>query len=309
MTEQRISDYGWWRAALAGKNPPIFIDRIECGRFKLKHPGGSGVMPAAIWVDAKTQKLTLRIGTMEDDLVMDSDAEILPYWETLAKSPISDEEYKAGLAGKWITKGPSNNPPADNTPEAIGEQIDAAIAEAQAQKTAPADERGAEIAAGRRNRLLELAGVADKLREAEKAPILAKGKEIDAKWTPCRNRAKDEADRLRKLLSAYETEKDRKQAAWREEERKRAIEKGHTVEEAETLVGEPEEPKLKAAYGRASQVRTKIVVKSVADWDAIYRRYSEVPEVVEILTKLILRDIGRGEEVPGVITEQVKDVR
>lgn len=85
-------DYAWWRAALAGQNPPTHEGEPQCGYFKVRDWRGvnSNLAPikrpwvaGAIWRDG-------------DRLVADfagSPADAEAMWLSFAKHPIAYEDY------------------------------------------------------------------------------------------------------------------------------------------------------------------------------------------------------------------------
>jgi hypothetical protein len=152
-----------------------------------------------------------------------------------------------------------------------------------------------------RSKLLELSTGADKERETRKRPLLEEGKKVDGKWMPLVKRAKAAADRLREVMSAWETKKFR---AEQEAERKRAAQIAAAQQMGLEVDPPPATPlrnggPIKGASGRAASVRV-VKVAVIVDQQAVYDFFKGRPEVLKLLTELAQRAVDLGNDVPGI---------
>lgn len=85
--------YDWWRASLAGSNPPIHDGEPQCGYFKVRDRRGiyANVAPikrpfiaAAIWFEDGQYRAE----------IAGNEVEIERAWPWIAKHPITFAEYK-----------------------------------------------------------------------------------------------------------------------------------------------------------------------------------------------------------------------
>lgn len=145
------------------------------------------------------------------------------------------------------------------------EQVTAALAGVGAYAKIQTDEADVR-ALSLRNMLNDLAAGADKSREAEKAPLLAAERKVDAKWQPV---IKDARDGARKIKDARDTFADDKLRAQRvAAERTAAATREAAAQGAPPpppVVPNlpPPTPQVKPAYGKASGTKTKMVVTAV----------------------------------------------
>jgi hypothetical protein len=169
-----------------------------------------------------------------------------------------------------------------------------------------------------RNMLNELAGDADKAREAEKAPYFKKVKEIDGKWMPLIKEAKEGAGKIKEARDQ-----------WADDKRKAAIEAQRRADEAlaeqmrdaaerdgpiEPVAAPPPRSNLppptsqvRPTYGRASSTGTKIVVTAV-DYDKMFAALKTKPELwdrfKEIMLEIAQKCVAKGIILDGVTTDE-----
>lgn len=235
----------------------------------------------------------------------------------------SDERLPAGTvmgdvpaADRPVTST-HNQAPEESEAEALARQIENAKGSAETQyKVITSDEQAAQAQAAR-SRLNELAGTADKKREAEKRPHLDKCKEIDGKWQPLVKMAKGAADAIRSAISAYETKKyQAEQAAQRKREQDAEVARAQAQAKGEPAPEPPVEEMpapittngtIKGASGRAATVRT-IKVAKVVDYDKAYAALKAIPEVKKVIDTVAQRLVTAGQSVPGVEVEEQRDV-
>lgn len=175
-----------------------------------------------------------------------------------------------------------------------------------------------------RDMLLGYKSEAEKSHKIEKQPYLDGGRKVDRKWFDVRDLAEAAANALRSAMSAHETAKLHRQqaeaAAAQEAELKARV--ATATKEAETtgkpvVVIAPLPPapiapapaKIKGASGRAASSTTVTVVKEVADWPALFQYFRLQDDVQAILIKHANAALKAGNQVPGIVTHQVREVK
>ena len=321
-----MSDYTYWQNGLAitgGKRPLTrdeqkslgLIDEASSGFFKKRVSRGGAYVPVALWRQDDAMVALVDGKPSPADLV----------WSFACPFPITEQAYRKRIeTGMWDDEDPAvaasleppaaaigdNNPPQDEA-EILKGQIEAATANADAYKDIKDDETAAK-AQGVRSRLLELSGEVEDKHKVEKAPHLAAGRAVDARWFPLRDKAKDAANAIRAALSAYETRKDavrRAAEAKAAEDARKAAEAGKPVPAPQPAPEvPPERAQVRSSYGRAATVKTVRVAK-VIDYDALFGSIKTHPELVALMDKLAQRAVDAGVDVKGVeITEEKKVV-
>lgn len=174
-----------------------------------------------------------------------------------------------------------------------------------------------------RSLLLLLSSEADKERVAEKDPHKLAAEEVDGRWQPIVKLAKAGADALRIAMSTWETFKFNKQQE-EETERRRAEQAQVAAAQAEAVatgrpvavtIAPPPPPapaaprKIKGGSGRAASVATVVVVQSVSDWTTLFQHLRLRESVQDALIKEANIELRAGNPVPGVVTQQIKDVK
>lgn len=321
------------RAAITASGIQILETEPFSGYFRCAATKDGPLLPVAIWREGATLHVVRNNEPVKLERV----------WPYAVWTPVSYDWYEAVAerGEKWPdehedraveTKAEvpaadrevartDNQPPEESEIDALKREIETASANI-AQYNAIGDDDTAAAAQALRSRLNTLSGDADKKREAEKAPHWEKCKEVDRRWQPLVKLAKDGADAIRRLLSAYETEKARKAAIARQEEERRQAEARAKAEAEAAATGkpapepepQPEAPitpvntgKIRGASGRAATVRV-IKVAKVADYDAFYAHVKAFPEVKIVMDKLAQRLTDAGETLPGVTVEEQRDV-
>jgi hypothetical protein len=286
------SVWAWWEQALATpKEIGVYLKistTPEQGFYKTKFKNGPWE-PVAIWQDDNGNWTALRNGKP-----VDADA----VWVWACRNPITHEAYEQALAtGKWDEDDPTvasmiGHNVGDDL-DALRDQIDSARQGAEAYATIDSDDQAAK-AQSLRARMNELAGTADKRREALKKPHLEAGKQVDAEWMPLVKEAKSVADLLRRAIEGYQTLKLREQR--RLEAEQRAGE--------EPVPPPPVADKVKGSYGRAAAVTTELVVTAITDQDALYGSLREHPDLKACLLNLAQRGVRAGHNLPGITVEE-----
>ena len=320
----------WWQQALEHPKeigqPHLMISDgdPQQGFYKVRWPGQPWE-PVAIWKDGD-QWIALRNGKPVDAMEI---------WTWVCRHPITAEAYERALTGNgWADDDPTvaamlgHNVGDLDDYETLKDQIDSAEAGAESYKGISNDEQ-AERAQSLRARLNELAGQADKLREALKKPHFEAAKAVDTKWMPLVKSAKAIADMIRREIEAFKTAQLRELRRL-EEERRRAEQA--RLEEEERLREEiraaeaagltpvvppapeplpppppPIETTVKGNYGRAASMRTKVVVTGISDEKALvyYLQHGQQREALfDALIRLAQKQVDAGMTVPGVTTEE-----
>ena len=197
--------YDYWRNALAGNFGAVHDGDPQPGFYRKRTGKAAGYVAVAIWPDAAGMMATVDGQEVDPNVI----------WTWVCQHPVTYEQFKAREeTGRWhdeddaVTESlahrtDTNNPPTDEA-EILKGEIETASAGVAAYAEIKDDETAAK-AQSLRSRLLELSGKADKIREAQKAPHLEAGKNIDARFQPLVKAAKAAADTIRELLGAHET--------------------------------------------------------------------------------------------------------
>ena len=313
-----------WRKRLVDPRIPI-TTTPEQGFYKTRYKDKPWE-PVAIWIGEDGEWVAMRSGKEVDPEKIDR------LWEWCCGSPITEEAYiKAVETGEWDGDDPTvvgmigHNVGEISDTELLKDQIESAKQGADAYRKITSDEEAAK-AQSLRARMNELAGLADKKREALKKPHLEAGRQVDAEWQPIIKDAKAVADVLRKAIEAHETEKLRerrrieleRQRAEQERlaEEERAREEARAAEAAGRPVVIPPTPaplppplpppetKVKGTYGRAANVGTELVVTAVIDQDALYHFLRDHGDLKRCLHDLATRALRAGHNPPGITYEE-----
>src|ERR1035437_10239574 len=104
----RTDPYSYWKAALAGKKPKMFVDDPQCGFFRrgiyTRDTKGNnrrtGWAPVAIFIDRDSSKLN---AVMHNNTLVTDRDNINELWSYCCANPISEETYRdvAENYGAW----------------------------------------------------------------------------------------------------------------------------------------------------------------------------------------------------------------
>jgi hypothetical protein len=321
--------YQFWLDSLAGKRPPIINEFPEAGFYRMKRDGLW--VPIAVWPDIQQfGGLGFKFG--KEIVGQDIGTE---RWPSYAANPITEDEYRRvaeqGLgwsdadpvvAAMTATNRPpsATKPPSDATDE-LREQIATAVAGIAAYAKIESDETDVR-ALSLRNMLNELALTADKARKSEKEPFLKAEREIDIKWMPLVEQAREGA---RKIKEARDQWQDDKRAAARAavvaaEAATRAQEAANAHRDISEVPLEPIKPvsnlpppsaQVRPTYGKASPTGSKMVVTAI-DWDkmiAALKPRPEWPTLEAFLREMAQKLANRGIILDGVTAEEKANTR
>lgn len=288
-----MSDYTYWRKALTGENPPVHEGDPQPG-FYFKKDKKLGRLPVAIWEGGPREGWVCKVGNKIVDAV--------DVWTWVAGNPITEELYREVMkTGKWPDDpGLGHNVPDDRV--MIDEQIDEAVEKA-GEIGKIMNKEQADIAANIRDRLNQLAKEADAKRKAEREPLNAQLKEIQQKWVPIIDRAKSNADEIRKALTIYLNAVEAKK---REALKKAAAE----AEKAGEVVPDTEPEKVNVGGLRGKKAGlTTVVSAKIVDYDKAVMALKNDPAVKDLIQKLANKVIKAGGQLPGVERVETKEAR
>jgi hypothetical protein len=328
LAKDIVDVWAWWRGALAnpkeiGRSLPVHDGDPQQGYFRIRYGKDKPFEPVAIWKQ-DGEWLAYRSGR---------EVSAADIWVSCCRNPVAYEAYLAATEGKgWpdddeaVAKQVAPPAPGDNSnaidpAEEIADQIDSALAGKDAYAKI-SDDATAAKALSLRNRLNELSNKADKVREEAKAPHLAAGKAVDAKWQPLVKKAKAGADEVKASIAAWETEKLRRQREI-ERQHQEELRKQEDASRMAEAAGEAPEPQqdvalavapaptpIKPTYGKAASVSVKIVLDQVTDWRALSDYMLEHPVVQDTLRDLAQRALNAGRtNVPGITTKEEANIR
>ncbi len=337
MTDQ----YDAWRRALAGETVTIHDAEPNSGFYRVKRKSGD-LHPVAIWRDPSGAVVAQLNGEAVD---------VANVWPWAAKKPVTYEAFQDFMAGKgWPDDAPQavhveqEQPDAADNPRAVagGNSGDADAAEALRLEFAGEQDLAREFLAKPissqeeadrvavwSKRVGELKNRADKAFQAEKAPVLEQGRQIDERW-----RWRQDAEALVKRLKSHvlpwleklKAEEQARAHAAAEEARKQQEEAARLAAEAapgdDGAAQAADEAQAKAAeMAKAAEVQrtgagrtgakvslrtvTDVVITDLPALAAFYAGMEPPPaDLKEVLLKLARRNISSGVTPPGVTVSQ-----
>lgn len=309
-------DYTFWKAALAGKKPPMSEGSPEPGfyrmRSKNKQTGSISWQPVAYWLEGN--KLHCMIG---EDVVSEQRGQEL--WTFVGQFPVTEQAYRDvtekgkdwpdqdSIVASQTTPGIGDNSQVDEA-ELLADQINSAAAgKKEYVKVTDADQ--ASRAQSLRSRLLELAGQAKKIHKRLKEPFLEGGRQVDAKWLTLVKLAEDTAKEIKSANDAYSTEllKAQRKAEAEADAIRLAAEKeaemmGAPVVETAPIPVMPTQ--IKAGYGRAANAKPEWTLTGITDLGLVFQHFKDSAAVKECLEDLARKAIKAGGEVPGTTKEE-----
>lgn len=303
--------YGHWQRRLAGEVLPLENENPMPGFYRMRRKEGLPI-PVAYWQQGDVVRC--RVGDTDVSIERGNDV-----WTSCCAHPISEDAYRAvaergepwpdidPTVSEQARHGMGGNRPPDGD-ELIREQITSAKAGVATYVTVTSDEQAAQ-AQTLRSRLLELKAAAEKAHKIEKQPYLDAGRAVDARWLPLVKEAQTAADAIRGALSAFETDKLRKQQAEAQAAARLAMEAQAAGIPAPLPPPTPAAPtKIKGAVGKAASVGVVKIV-TVMDFDAVYHNFKANPDLQKLLTKLAQNAVDAGYPCPGVTVTEERRVR
>lgn len=308
-------EFNHWRSALEGNPGPISADEPQCGYYRKRQSKDGPWIPVAIWMHAE-QGMVCRVGKEMK--------EPLDVWTWVAKNPVKKEDAKIAFdTGTWPGDAPSvasqdigaNNPPSAIT-DLIPLEIEAADAWLAKVKTITTQEH-ADIASNRVANLRDLRKKADAEHTAEKAPHLAAGRAVDAKF-----RIREDLDPpVKRLLAAITVFQNAERARLQKiaddraaKERAEWEKQQATTNTLDELLNPPPPPKAAApvkiksggASGKAISLRT-VKIATITDYDKALAALKDHPDLKALVQTLCDRACKAGVPLAGVeySTQQV----
>jgi len=332
-----IPNYTYWRDALAGKKPKMFVDSPELGFYRkgvyVKEPNVRskrvGWTPVAIFLNAN-KALCAIIGPNGSDKILTDRDQINELWSFVAANPISEETYRAVAergegwpdshdAAPALPDEPQ--PAADQSPaEKIAAALKADKALAVAYKAIDSDELASK-ARSLQNKFLEHRGAAGKAYDAANRPLLDEQKALREIWFPIRDDADAEIKALAAAMGRWEDTKRAAAKLAQEAADKAAREHAEAVRKAEEA-NKPAPPppaevkpntpapsaQIRGGAGRAASVSLQKFVTEI-DAAKVFESFKTNAEVIELLTALAQKAIRAGLDVPGAKFEERSVVR
>lgn len=287
-----------WGALLRGERPMLHSDDPASGYYRIRYKRGVEYgpwEPVAIWRDNDGKLWVLRAGR---EVAIDQ------VWPWCAKFPIRHEVYEAVAerGEPWPDASPAvmghnASPPGDGIDE-IRDRIDDLARDAERMIAAGGAQTkdAADHASDLANVLAELSAKADKAREAEKAPHLEAGRQVDAAWRPLITRATELKARLKAIvvtpfLARLEQERQAAAAA--------AIAAGKPADEAAP-------PKTTAGSMKRSTALRTHKRADIEDWVALLTALKDHPDIQAAAQKVADAAARTGVAMAGckIVTER-----
>jgi hypothetical protein len=315
-----VSDiYQTWRDRLAGMGVPIHDGQPEPGRYKMRMKSHGEWLPVAIGPDADGNLVAIVDGKPSDPIKI---------WVWCSKHPVTQDAYKFRVAnGHWPDEPKPvvrQNMPADPFEALRVEMLDKVQQANHLLKVDIDTQEKCDLARNMQAQLLDIIKRASAMHKTEKAPVLAKEREIDGRYG-FRDTVSDIAVQLRaKFESWMRAEERRKQdeakrkfeaeCAAAEAERARIeAERARKLADEPVLAltdPEPELPELPVApepvkvnagggFGRRAGLKS-VWVPVMTNYAAALAHFSENAKIRELVQKLAEQAVRAGaRELPG----------
>jgi hypothetical protein len=307
-----MSDYSYWRAAIAGEKPKMFVDDPQPGFYRKgvyeRNEKGNkkrvGWDPIAIFMNGGDM-----VAVIGDNEIMITDRDrVNEMWSYVADNAVPEDVWRAVAERRepW-PDAPASIPAAnrdvaktDNeAPEEVGPEAHATAIE-NAKSAAPktvtnADE--AAKAAGSMNRLAELRLACDKAGQAIYKPLHAIYSKSQKEWTAPVKVAEAEEKRL---LIAVKT--------WQESERKRQEKEAEEAAAKLDVAATPEPvaapAPIVASYGTRKVKADVKLFAVINDLAAVLAYFKDDPELQQRAEKLATDAVRKGTKVPGTTVRE-----
>jgi len=320
-----LNRWAWYQKALAnpaeiGKSLIVHESDPQQGYYRTRQKGGQWEPVAIFYPEGSDQLVAYRGGREIRD--------INTLWVWCCRYPIAFEAYEKAMAGGGFDDEPpaavGHNSGVDDPFEAIklelaGEKETAeGFLKGEVKSQADADKAGIWA-----KRFTDLAKRIDNLREAVKAPHLAKCREIDGEYKPVEAEAKDWATKLKRHVEPFLLEQKRKadeaaRKAREEAERQRREAMQAQDEEAKAAALKAAQEAEKAAEvknasagrtGARVSIRTEKRAK-VVDYHAAAKALVDAnhKDMLATIDQLAQRAVKAGVPLAGVEVETVEKV-
>jgi hypothetical protein len=281
MNDAPVTGYEFWQASLKGLEPPIDMNKLEFGFWRLKlHKGPPHLIAIYPW--------QTRIMVQEIDrggrLIERNPEDCMQAWPFMAAQPVSHDDYKYytqhGAFPEEIEELPVHDPRQQATPlEFMTDQIRSSVGVAMTEIVEGiTTQLQADRAANHRDRLLELQKKVETAFKGEKAPHEAALQGIRDRWRAPMLELSNAIAFIRNALTPFlKAQRDQAKAA----------------------AGEGVEVKAKAGTGRRrTGLRTQVSCK-INDWPAAALGLIDHPDLRAEIQRLANRVYVAGGELPG----------
>lgn len=314
-------EYGWYFAALRGEHPPIHDGEPESGFYRIKWGKSGKLLPVAIWRD--DGQVLARVG----DRMAQHPDEI---WLGCARAPITEEVYRAVLAGQpWPDEPPApaghNEPPVSDDPrEQIAHEFSSEAEIAGPFLRTPIETADQADQAGVwADRLTKLARRAEEHHKVEKRPHLDAGRAVDDRWRDVITDIRELATKLKRhvepfLVAQKRAEEERARKA-REEADRLAREAAEAARKAKAANDQEAAEKARELQRQAAEADKASIVKNasagrtgarvsvrtekrakIVDYAACLQALSDHPDVKALVEQLAQRAVRAGMPLAGV---------
>jgi len=333
-----VDRWAWYQTAL--QHPewigtdklPIHERDVQQGYFRVRRKDAPWEPVAIFYPENSDQIVAYRDGKEVRD--------IHSLWVWCCRQPIEYAAYEKAIAGNgWDDEPPAAPGIGDNSGEA--DPFDAIKIElsGEAEQIAefmkkPADTQAAVDRLGIwSKRMTDVAKRADNQRVVEKEPHLTASREVDAKWRPIIDGAKEWAAKAKKATEAFLIKKKREEEARARAEAEKAAALRRQAEEAARAAREAEQVDEEAEAKRAELIRqaqeaekasevrnasagrtgARVAIRTekrakIVDFDACLAALKNRPEIQELVQSLANRAVKSGFDLPGVDVETIEKV-
>jgi hypothetical protein len=285
-----VNDYTFWRDALLkrqnGVEIQVPVDKPSCGFFQYRPHGKTGYQPVAIW---RKDGLRCRVGSESVDP--------LKVWNYCAARPITEAEYKDGLANGFPAPVGDNQPPAEDFAAFDLQAQDLLQAARDWIKTLSAGENKvvqtqeqADAGAVLVDKLRKVKGDGDKRRLELTKPFREAEAEINGKWQPHLKAMDTAIKTLLARMSVFLTAQKAKAA----------------VVEAETGM-KVEPPKLGGGMTRRAITPRQDFEVEVTSPEQAAAHYGQRPEILELVIRFAKEEFkATRKNPPGCNVKEVE---
>lgn len=339
--------YDYWRAAVAGQKPKMFVDDPQLGFYRksVNERNAKGNSRRVGWTPVAIYPVSGGIAAMVGETtILNKRDEINELWTWVAGNAISEEWFRAVERGEpWPDahdsgKNKSAEPIKDlsqdgetgkplalaDVKELPEQKLARELAEAKAG-VSKYDKIDSDTMAGQalslKNEITTLAGKLNKIRETLVRPHVDAQAEINGRLNPIINDAKAQTVLLRDRMGAWEDFK-RVQAAKaqaladaKDREHADKVRTAEAANEPPPPAPKPVAPnapppssQIAAAVGRKANVSVKKFVTSI-DLDKAFAQFRNEPAVYACLIALTQRAVDAGLQVDGATIDERSVVR
>lgn len=317
----KVDPYWYWAAKLRGEDPDPIEPRTDMplGFFRLR----SGD-PLAVWISETGERIARRGFSGAEKFMPQRHMEAMAESGSFGTA-VTEEAYRAAFdAGSWPDDPPplagvGHNQPADPF-EAARLEFDGEVETTAAFLARPVETQAdADMCSTWARRVGLLAKLADEAHEAEKAPHLLAGREVDDKWRPIRVGAKELTTRLKEHVEPFlkrqkreaeaiaakareEADRLRREAA--DADRKSEAERADLIRQAQDAERRAEPKRVIAGRPNMRVSLRKEKRARIVDYAACYAALAGHPDMKALVEQLANRAVKAGIPLAGVEVEE-----